>query len=87
MLLASVEYLFPLTADDMLRGVLFCDTGTVEPFINDWTDKYRVAVGAGLRITVPFLGSAPIALDFAVPVVQNEWDQKQVFSMIMGMQR
>ena len=25
-LLASVEYLFPITADDMLRGVVFCDT-------------------------------------------------------------
>ena len=33
-LLASAEYMFPITADDMLRGVVFCDTGTVEPTIN-----------------------------------------------------
>ena len=30
-LLTSTQYLFPITADDMLRGVLFVDAGTVEP--------------------------------------------------------
>ena len=28
--LNSLEYMFPLTADDSIRGVLFCDFGTVE---------------------------------------------------------
>src|SRR5690606_34448119 len=28
--LNSLQYLFPITADDMLHGVVFCDFGTVE---------------------------------------------------------
>jgi outer membrane protein insertion porin family len=43
--------------------VVFCDTGTVEPSINQWNDKYRVAPGFGLRIVVPAMGPAPIALN------------------------
>ena len=84
MMLASAEYLFPITADDMLRGVVFCDTGTVEPTIGDWTDWYRVAPGFGLRITVPAMGPAPIALDFAFPVSKEDTDQTRVFSFWMG---
>jgi len=87
MLLASLEYLFPITADDMLRGVVFCDTGTVEPTINDWDEKYRVAPGFGLRITIPAMGPAPIALDFAFPVEQNEGDRIQNFSFFVGFGR
>jgi outer membrane protein insertion porin family len=87
MLLNSVEYLFPITADDTLRGVVFCDTGTVEPKIGDWTDKYRVAPGFGLRITIPAMGPAPIALDFAFPVVKEDGDDRQVFSFFVGFLR
>ena len=87
MLLASVEYLFPITADDAIRGVVFCDTGTVEPFINDWRDDYRVSIGTGLRISMPMLGAAPIALDFAFPICKNRGDQKEMFSFTMGWQR
>ncbi len=87
MLLTSAEYLFPITADDALRGVVFCDAGTVEPTINRWTDKYRVAPGFGLRITVPAMGPAPIALDFAFPVSQETGDRKQVFSFFIGFLR
>ena len=86
-LLASAEYLFPITADDMLRGVVFCDTGTVERKIGDWEDKYRVAPGFGLRIAVPAMGPAPIALDFAFPVVDNPGDETEVFSFFVGFMR
>ncbi len=65
MMLASAEYLFPITADDMLRGVIFCDTGTVEPTINNWTNRYRVAPGFGLRIMVPAMG--PRRLRWTLP--------------------
>ncbi|GAF67728.1 unnamed protein product, partial [marine sediment metagenome] len=86
-MLASAEYLFPITADDMLRGVIFCDSGTVEPSIDDWTDNYRVAPGFGLRIMVPAMGPAPIALDFAFPVSTNPGDREQIFSFFVGFQR
>ncbi|HND55444.1 MAG TPA: BamA/TamA family outer membrane protein, partial [Pirellulaceae bacterium] len=64
--LASAEYFFPLTADDMIKGVVFCDMGTVETDIELRADHFRVAPGFGLRINMPALGPAPLALDFAV---------------------
>jgi len=84
MLLASVQYLFPITADDMLRGVVFCDTGTVERKIDDWPDKYRIAPGFGLRIMIPAMGPAPIALDFAFPITSQAGDHEEVFSFFVG---
>ncbi len=83
-LLASTQYMFPITADDMLRAVVFCDTGTVEPTINNWRDKYRIAPGFGLRITVPAMGPAPIALDFAFPISSEQGDHEEVFSFFVG---
>ncbi|HLA86009.1 MAG TPA: BamA/TamA family outer membrane protein [Thermoguttaceae bacterium] len=87
MVLASAEYLFPITADDMLRGVVFCDTGTVEPSFSDWTENYRVAPGFGLRITIPAMGPAPIALDFAFPVSHEPGDRIENFSFWVGFLR
>ena len=84
MFLASAEYMFPITADDMLRGVVFCDTGTVEHDFTNWQSVYRVAPGFGLRITIPALGPAPIALDFAFPVSHDPSDQILNFSFFIG---
>jgi outer membrane protein insertion porin family len=85
--LASAEYMFPITADDMLRGVVFCDTGTIQPSINHMTDNYRVAPGFGLRIVIPMMGPAPIAFDFAFPVSFSPSDSREVFSFYLGMLR
>lgn len=87
LMLASAEYMFPITADDMIRGVVFCDTGTVEPTISDWSNNYRVAPGFGLRIAVPAMGPAPIALDFAFPVSWEPGDRFEVFSFFVGFGR
>jgi outer membrane protein insertion porin family len=86
-LLASAEYMFPITADDMLRAVVFCDTGTVEPTINQWNENYRVAPGFGLRIAIPAMGPAPIALDFAFPVASQKHDTREMFSFFIGLGR
>jgi outer membrane protein insertion porin family len=86
-LLASAEYMFPITADDMLRGVVFCDTGTVEPTIKEWSNKYRVAPGFGLRISVPAMGPAPLAFDFAFPIAWNPGDRFEMFSFFVGFGR
>lgn len=82
--LTSVEYFFPLTADDMIKGVVFCDAGTVEetPGIN-W-DNVRVAPGFGFRLNVPALGAAPLAFDFAFPVAKADYDDTQIFSFYIG---
>jgi outer membrane protein insertion porin family len=83
----TVEYLFPLTADDMIHGVAFVDFGTVEEQIEINEENFRVAPGFGLRITIPAMGPAPIALDFAFPVASAPFDDEQVFSFNIGLQR
>jgi outer membrane protein insertion porin family len=83
--LNTLEYLFPLTADDMMHGVAFVDYGSVAE--NVTLKDIRVAPGFGLRITVPAMGPAPIALDFSWPVASAPYDDKQVFSFSIGLQR
>ncbi len=83
--LNSLQYLFPITADEMLHGVLFCDFGTVEKKVE--IQDFRVAPGFGLRVTVPAMGPAPIALDFAFPVAKADFDDEQVFSFSLGFSR
>ncbi|QDU94989.1 BamA/OMP85 family outer membrane protein [Lignipirellula cremea] len=85
--LGSVEYLFPLTADDMLQGVVFVDYGTVEEKIEINQEDFRVAPGFGLRIKVPALGPAPLALDLAFPVAMEDTDDKRLFSFFIGLNR
>ena len=83
----TVEYMFPITADDMLRGVMFTDFGTVEPHWELNPNDFRVAPGMGLRITVPAMGPAPIALDFACPVHHAAGDHIQNISFFVGYTR
>jgi outer membrane protein insertion porin family len=83
--LNSVQYLFPVTADDMLHGVAFVDFGTVEEDVE--IKDFRVAPGLGLRITVPAMGPAPIALDFAYAVNHADFDDTEIFSFSLGFSR
>ncbi len=83
--LNSVQYLFPITADEMLHGVVFSDFGTVESRVE--INDFRVVLGAGLRVTVPAMGPAPIALDFGWAINKAEFDDPEVFSFSMGFSR
>lgn len=86
--LNTVEYMFPLTADDMIRGVLFTDFGTVEESIEINSDNFRVAPGFGFRVHLPAAGiGAPLAFDFAFPVAEADGDDKEVFSFYIGATR
>ena len=85
--LNTVEYMFPITADDAFRGVAFVDFGTVEEDIEIDSDNFRVAPGLGLRVAIPMLGPAPLAFDFAVPVAKADTDQERVFSFYMSLIR
>lgn len=82
--LNSVEYMFPITADDAFRGVAFVDFGTVEQNVSMNADNFRVAPGVGLRIAIPMLGPAPLAFDFGFPVAQADSDVTRVFSFYMS---
>jgi outer membrane protein insertion porin family len=81
----SVEYLFPLMANEMIQGVVFTDFGTVEEDVS--FDQFRLAAGAGLRVTVPAMGPAPLAFDFAFPILSEDFDDEQIFSFYVGMTR
>lgn len=85
--LNTVEYMFPITADDAFRGVAFVDFGTVEKDVEINADQYRVAPGLGLRVAIPMLGPAPLAFDFAYPVAKADTDQTRLFSFYMSLIR
>jgi outer membrane protein insertion porin family len=85
--LNSVEYMFPITADDAFRGVAFVDFGTVEQDVTIKESNYRVAPGLGIRVAIPMLGPAPLAFDFAYPVAMADTDEKRVFSFYMSLIR
>jgi outer membrane protein insertion porin family len=77
----SLELSFPLVGDTF-RGVVFTDVGDVEPDFKIGT--IRSAVGAGIRLTLPILGQAPIALDFAYPVTKDDQDDTRIISFSFG---
>jgi len=83
--LNSVEYFFPLTADDMIKGTVFCDFGTVEESVK--ISEFRVAPGVGLLFNIPALGPAPLAINFAFPLASADTDDEQVFSFFFGATR
>lgn len=86
--LNSVEYTFPITPDDMIKGVAFVDFGTVEEEITLSGENFRVAPGVGLRVQVPALGGgAPLAFDFAFPVNSADGDEEQIFSFYVSANR
>lgn len=85
--LNTVEYMFPITADDAFRGVAFVDFGTVESDIEITEKNFRVAPGFGFRVAIPMLGPAPLAFDFAYPVAMADTDDRRIFSFYMSLIR
>ena len=63
--LNSLEYFFPLTSDDMIKGTVFCDFGTVEDQIE--IKDFRVAPGVGVLFSIPALGPAPLGDQLRLP--------------------
>jgi len=72
---------FPLAAE-ILRGVVFTDFGTVEHDVQ--IGVIRSSIGTGFRLTLPFLGQVPIALDFAIPMSKDHYDDTQFISFSLG---
>ncbi len=82
LMVGSLEYLFPITADETLRGVIFTDFGTLESDVE--ITEFRVTAGAGVRVALPFFGPMPIAIDFAFPINKADGDDTQVVSFFFG---
>jgi outer membrane protein insertion porin family len=85
--LNTLEYMFPVTADDMFKMVAFVDFGTVESNVQMSWDQFRIAPGLGIRLTIPMISPAPIAIDFAVPVKHAPGDLLQNVSFFVGVGR
>lgn len=85
MALGSAEYQVPLTAAENVKAVVFTDIGTVEEDVS--FSDFRATVGAGVRLTIPGMGPAPIALDWGIPVLKQDQDDKRLFSFYIGITR
>jgi outer membrane protein insertion porin family len=85
MSLGTVEYMAPVTADDNIRVVGFSDFGTVDQDVS--MDNFRLSLGFGVRMIIPAMGPAPIALDFAWPLLDEKTDDRRVFSFYVGFTR
>ncbi len=85
MALGTAEYMLPLTANDQIRAVAFTDFGTVEQDVG--FDDFRMSAGVGFRLVIPAMGPAPIAFDFAWPIVDQKTDERRVFSFYVGFTR
>jgi outer membrane protein insertion porin family len=83
--LGSVEYMIPLTANDAVRQVFFCDFGTVEG--NYEFTNFRATVGTGIRLIIPQLGQLPLAFDLGFPLVKAPGDKMQYFSFALDFNR
>jgi outer membrane protein insertion porin family len=77
MFFAGAQYEQPVFGST-LSMVGFVDSGTVTDDVG--LDQYRVSIGMGVRLYIPQFGPAPLAFDFAVPLVKEESDETQVFS-------
>jgi outer membrane protein insertion porin family len=74
---AGAEVVQPIY-EDLVAGVAFIDTGTVDDELG--FGKYRVAVGVGLRIYIEQLSPAPLAFDFGIPLMKEETDNTRIFT-------
>jgi outer membrane protein insertion porin family len=81
-LTGTVELNFPIYGEN-LRGVLFSDAGDIESGVRLGT--IRTSVGAGVRLTLPFLGQVPLAVDFGFPVTKGSQDNTEVVSFSFGL--
>ncbi|MBM4014192.1 MAG: outer membrane protein assembly factor [Planctomycetes bacterium] len=88
----NTEYIFPLydiyeprlrENQPFLRGVVFADQGMLEESWGGLHDgKWRLAVGVGLRIKIPFqLFSAPLELYYGVPLQKASEDERESFQI------
>jgi outer membrane protein insertion porin family len=85
MSLGTIEYMAPITADDNIRAVAFTDMGTVDTDVS--MRDFRLSVGFGARLIIPAMGPAPIALDFAFPLLKEREDNERIFSFYVGFTR
>lgn len=79
---AGAEIRRPLLSE-LVSGVLFIDTGTVDDEID--VSAYRVSVGFGFRIYIQQLSNAPLAFDFGFPILKEDTDETRLFTFTIDL--
>jgi len=79
--ISTAEVNYPIY-EDFLRGVVFLDVGTVESDVS--ISSIRSDFGVGVRVSLPFLGGLPVAVDFGYPVSKKSGDRTQLISVSLG---
>lgn len=75
--ITRLQYEIPVY-DQFIRWAFFTDQGTIQDEFG--FDQWRVTVGTGARLRIPFFGQAPIAIDFGFPILEEEGDDQQILS-------
>jgi outer membrane protein insertion porin family len=75
--IGRLQYEIPVY-DQFIRWAFFTDQGTIQDEFG--FDQWRVAVGTGIRLRIPFFGQAPIAIDFGFPILEEDGDEQQILS-------
>jgi outer membrane protein insertion porin family len=76
--LANAEVAVPISKENFY-GLFFVDSGIID------TGNYRVAVGTGVEIRIPWLtGPVPMRLTVATPIMKEEEDETEVFNFSAG---
>jgi len=71
--LANAEITVPLVGDN-ITALFFADSGTID------SGPYRIAVGTGIQILIPWLGTVPMRFELATPLKRDDDDEIQAFS-------
>jgi outer membrane protein assembly factor BamA len=84
LMVANTEYLVPIYKE-IVRAAVFIDAGKADETVHDINfDKFRLSTGAGLRLSIPFLGRSTIAIDYGIPVIKRAGDRLQAISFNFG---
>jgi outer membrane protein insertion porin family len=86
LMLGTAEYTIPMPVyGEMARGAFFIDAGKADTDVNDINfSNMRASLGFGLRVRVPFLGNAVVALDFGFPFISKSEDDEQTITFNFG---
>jgi outer membrane protein insertion porin family len=68
---------------DVVSGVVFMDTGTVQRGFG--FSDYRVSAGVGLRLYIRQLSPVPLAFDFGFPILSQDTDRERVFTFTIDL--
>jgi len=77
----NVELIFPLIKDMKMKGVVFFDAGNAWATDEDFLDKLRYSVGAGVRWDSPM---GPLRFEWGVNLDPEEFEEASVFDFSVG---